>query len=257
MSAGENGSAAVKLRKVALATPCYTGQVDHGFTLALLHSVVFLLQHGIACQWLVVPGHPYLPPARNKLVWDFLHGSCEEIVFIDADIRWKPRDLLRLLSWDAAVVGGAYPFRRAPQGYPVALSEGGSVRCGWHPELLAAEYVPTGFLRISRTVFERMLAHFGETELLVIDHENGIEVGRYWGFFETGKRGTDWLGEDVNFCRMWREEFGGQVWCDPGLELSHVGTQAFTGTLLRDLEGQGKTAPAPGENAPDGAEATL
>ena len=43
------------------------------------------------------------------------------------------------------------------------------------------------------------------------------------------------LNEDVAFCRRWRD-LGGQIWCDPDIDLHHHGSKVYTGRLRDTMQ---------------------
>ena len=224
-----------ELRKVQIATPTYDGKVTAEFATALLDTVIACAQQGILVSWNVVRGVPLVALARNRLVADFLDSDFDELVFIDADVRWWPEGFLRLLSWDKDIVAGAYPYKQLPEAYPIEIkvdSFGALAQC---PDtgLLSCDYAPTGFMRIRRQVFTRLAEGLGGAdEIKVIEQiRDGGRKPEYLCFFDTARRGTEWLGEDVEFCRRWRESCEGQIWSDPEIALEHSGEQVYAGHL--------------------------
>lgn len=221
-------------RKVIIATPAYGGQVSTLFATALTDSIVKAAGQLILCKWVVQNNLCYIDFARNKLVRDFLESDADDLIFIDADVGWKPESFLRLLTWDKDIVGGAYPFKEETEGYPVRYIFDENKRLKQCPEtnLIEASYIPTGFMRIRRRVFEKMISVFGKEKLEVVEYlQSGEEKGRYLNFFSTGKVGNQKYGEDVNFCRVWRDYCGGQIWCDPEMDFAHTGNKNYRGNL--------------------------
>lgn len=209
--------------KVFLATPAYDGKAHCLFADSLIQSMRALDSHGIESQWRVWPGCCYLPVARNKLVHAFLETDCTDLVFLDSDVTWKPWQLIQILSYSVEIVAGMYPLKQ-----PGALE--------WPTELLETpegEYklreavlAPTGFMRLRRSVFEKMMEHYPAGH--VDEYRHGKLVGAYHNFFDCEHIGTRWYGEDVNFCRKWRE-IGGQVWIDPAVSVEHHGFASWSG----------------------------
>lgn len=210
--------------QVMIATPSYDGQVVPQFAESLKATLALLKERGIAATWEVWSGCCYLPIARNKLVKKFLESTAEELIFIDADIEWDPEDVLRLLAWPVEMVAGVYRVKEFEDRYPLWLKTDSSGRPAYNfSELLEAYMVPTGFLRISRSVFEAMQRHCGEA--LEVDEYNDRQkkIGGYLNFFDTEKRGRQWIGEDVNFCQRWTLEMSRKLYVDPQIKLTHWG----------------------------------
>jgi len=234
-------------RQIVLATPAYDGRTVVGFTKALADSIVRLAGAGVISEWIAWPGDPYVGQARNRLVKRFLDSKADELIFLDSDVVWRADALLQLLSHDVALVGGVYRYKVPQEAYPVrfVLNESGQPQRAAGTGLIECEWLPTGFLRIRREVFTDMLGHYGREAMMVVqDDALDREVDRYYNFFETRTRNHSFVGEDVEFCRRWREELGGQVWCDPDLDLTHVGGLSFKGNLGRWLDSQHRLLPA-------------
>lgn len=220
--------------KVFLATPMYSENVMAQFAESLKRSLTVLKENEIEAHWESFMGCCYLPVARNKLVKVFLEDErfkdFTDFVFLDSDIEWEPEALLQLLSHPVDVVGGAYPHKAADEGYPVWYRTDDEHRpvLGGLSGLVECWTIPTGFMRVTRRVFSLMEQHYG-TEQLQIDEYSadnlGCVVSSYLNFFDTEKIGSRWWGEDTNFCRRWTMEMNRPLWTDPGIKLTHWGSQ--------------------------------
>ena len=216
-------------QKVFFATPSYDGQV-HVFTSKALWEERNLLQAaGIECTWEPYAGCCYLPVARNQLVHKFLHSGCTDLIFVDADVEWKPGAVQQLLKHDRDVVAGLYPYKTYPVNFPVVLQDPPYVdkKTG----LIEAAGLPTGFMRIKMQVFYAMLKAYGERNLMVVDKRDPENVQKYYCFLNTVKEELTWWGEDLYFCKKYRE-IGGRVWIEPNITLHHHGMHRFTGNYL-------------------------
>ena len=212
--------------QVFLATPAYDGKVVPQFEESLKGSLRILVDAGIPCHWEVLSGCCYLPIARNKLAKKFLGSGMTDMVFLDADVAWDPEDLIRLLSWPVDIVAGAYRHKTWEETYPVWYRTGDDNRpiLGGLSDLIACWSVPTGFMKISRQVFEAMDKHYGES-LEIDEYDNFANLkNTYQNYFDTIRHDRQWWGEDVNFCRRWTMEMGRALWVDPHIVLSHWGT---------------------------------
>jgi hypothetical protein len=211
-------------RRVLLAIPSY-GPVSGHTAFSLFRCHPTLKDAGYEVEARLLLGDCHVDDARNTLAADFLDSSCDDLVFIDADIGFQDTDLLRLLGYDRDIVGGAYPKK----------SDNGEFT-GWLPEgqiwadsagLIEMRGMATGFLRIRRPVIEalaataqRYLTSQGRSvpmifERLIVD---GL---RYSG--------------DVAFCHKARQA-GFKVWADPDAYLEHRGEKSWVGTLGSHLK---------------------
>ena len=157
--------------------------------------------------------------ARDEIAKHFLASGAERLVFIDEDITWGAGDLTRLLSHDVDLVGGCYRLKQEKEAYPIRWL-GGVEPANPGNDLIEVDGLPTGFLSIRRTVFEKMYAAHPERKYKNAGNE-------YHGYFAMP---YGW-GEDLQFCRDWRA-LGGKVWLDPTLNLTHhAGPHSYHGNI--------------------------
>ncbi|MFQ5993112.1 MAG: hypothetical protein ACE5NA_11810, partial [Nitrospiraceae bacterium] len=208
-----------------LATTAYDAPTP-GYTYAMSRSREMLHQAGIQTEYVLLSGNCHVDDARNVVVKEFLESRCEDLVFIDADVSWEPKDLLRLCQYDCDLVGAIYPFRRegANRGdrMPVRLIEG--VLDPDENDLLEVEAVPTGFMRIRRQVLESLAKdadHFYHRQ----DTRSKVPIL----FQRTFSDDTRW-GGDVHFCNLWRAT-GGKICAASEIRLGHSATSVIYDSL--------------------------
>lgn len=179
-------------------------------------------------------GDSMLPKVRNFYVADFLASNCTDLIMLDDDLKWEDGAIMRLLSHDCEVVGGVYPKREEPKTYPVKLLPGQLVdpKTG----LLEVQFLPTGFLRITRSCLERMVAAYPHLAYYDKDAPGETAHALFWFDLhpdpENGRL-TCW-GEDFTFCRRWRD-IGGKVMADTLLHFFHMGGKGYQGCYAEDL----------------------
>lgn len=210
--------------RLFIAIPGYTGATVPEFDKSLRETIKILpleIEFG-GIDALV--GCCYLPVARNKLCRKFIESDCDTMLFLDADISWNPKQLVEMLKVDEDIVAGLYRYKVDREEYPVLLScdEDNGKRPIVENGLIMAYGVPTGCLKIKRSVFERLIAHYGE-DLEIDEFNDKLEDEFcYWNFFDCEKIGRRWIGEDYNFCRKWTE-IGGKIWVYPDITIGHHG----------------------------------
>lgn len=212
--------------EVFLATPAYDGRVVPQFDCSLRKSLNLLKELGIPAHWECLSGCCYLPIARNRLVKKFLESGMSDMVFIDADIEWEPEDLMRLLSWPTDIVAGPYRHKTWEETYPIWLKTDQNQRpvLGGFSGLIECWSVPTGFMRLTKRVFDLVDAFCGDSLDVEEYDDRGNLKSQYRNYFDTGVYQKQWWGEDCAFCRRWTIDMKLPLWVDPHIVLTHWGT---------------------------------
>jgi hypothetical protein len=199
--------------KIFVAIPVYDGKMHIHLVRSLLNEQALAFANGDDFQVGFVSGNAGIVQARNQLAHEFMEGDFDRLLFVDADVTWQLGDLLKLAKKPGDIVGGCYRYKQSEERYPMMfLDEGGEL---WANEygLLEVKFLPTGFLAISRSVFEKFVEAKPERLILTNFGE------KRFVYFQIPFTDTEY-GEDFYFCKEWRE-MGGQVWLDPELALTH------------------------------------
>ena len=262
-------------KSLFVATPMYGG-MNHGLYMkACLDLQGLCLQYGVQIKFSFLFNESLITRARNYLVDEFIHRSgCTHMLFLDSDISFNPQDVIALLALDKEVVGGPYPkkaikwksVKRAVEKKPDIEAQTLEKVTGdyvFNPVKGTAQFsvteplevleIGTGFMMIRREVFEKMTAQY-PTIRYKPDHvgQANFDGSRYiHAFFDTvidtkdsitGGGSDRYLSEDYMFCQ-WARNIGLQVWLCPWIQLQHVGTYVFGGSLA-DLASVGAAATA-------------
>lgn len=199
---------------ILIAVPCYTGRP----TIEMVASIVS--QQNVPCrlEFRSIARDPYIDRARNSLVTEFLLGTqATDLLFIDDDVGFELEAVRKIALTQRPFVGGVYPERKDDTNFPFDLLPG---EVATNSEgLLEVSMVPTGFLRLNRAVFDLM------------PHKEVVERGaKRLDFF----RKNEEVGEDVDFCRRWRE-INGKIFVIPDISFSHTGPKSWEGNLHHHL----------------------
>lgn len=217
------------MRRVMIGTPTLDGTV----CVAYLQSLLATQRQLAAANWLMdtqfILQDSLIMRARNQLVSDFLASEASDLVMIDSDIGWGAADILRLLQHDAQMVAGVYQRKSDDKVDFAVRFPGGGVVQDRHTGLMAAECVGTGFLRLRRDALELMTAKY---QNLRYQDQTGRTMHC---LFDTSFIDGHFYGEDFTFCDRWRA-IGGEVWVDPDIRLSHIGSKAFNKSLWEALQ---------------------
>lgn len=194
-----------------------------------------LNEKNIAADLFLLANHCHVDDSRNYLVWEFLRTTCTDFLFIDADTASSEDAVSRILSFDRDFIAGIYPYKGDEENYPVRLLDYKNPPVYEDDGTIEVESVPTGFLRMRRSVLHKMEASVpgyynkevvkGERPIPLI-FERSIEFNG--NKFEGRKVGDRW-GGDYTFSKKWRA-LGGKIYIDPTLGFRHYGTKAYSGT---------------------------
>ncbi len=220
-------------RKILIATPFYEVKGYAPYIQSLVHTVFALAKHSnVEFTWTCRVGDSYVWRARNALAQEFMDGDCTELFFIDSDQGWTLESFVRVLMQDVEIVGGAYPVKNNWEMYGVTYHSTADGR----PDVLAdsglirGDKVPTGFMKIKRSVFEKLRAADPDNWYW----ESGRKMFNYFGHIVRDHLA---YGEDISFNLRWKD-IGGEVWIEPRCDISHIGTKEWVGNLHNFLQKQ-------------------
>ena len=187
------------MTKVHFMTPCYGGQITEVCFNSYLQWSIIATKNNIDFQIDTLSNESNVNRARNTCASKFLSGDATHLMFVDADIKFNPTDVVKLLTHDKDIVGGIYPQKTLPPKMVVNTIDNGK-REG---NLIEVGTIGTGFMLIKR-----------------------INNNQYDFFQCTIDSRGRYLTEDWSFCRRWRQ-VGGEVWADLDIALEHVGYFRF------------------------------
>ncbi|CAJ1379539.1 unnamed protein product [Effrenium voratum] len=238
--------------KVYIATPAYGGQVTVDYMTSVINMVTQLKE--VAWQLSLVAGQSIITVGRNNAVMEFLATDCTHLLFLDADVAFSVDTIRKMLGEDRDVILAPYPAKSLNEermqesamrrGGPARLADGLHYVLHAQPaqvqaalaqgsSLVEVDAGPTGCMLIKRQVFQRLMEAYPEMHCRI----TGSHAGKaqcydvWWRFFDTAVENGEFLGEDIAFCRRWRN-IGGQIWADLGAKMTHVGRYAYTGNML-------------------------
>jgi hypothetical protein len=202
-------------RNLLIAIPAYQGVVATETAASLIEVVPLLKQAGMKVQTHFLNGSCYIDSARNDLVAEFLESGFSDMLFIDADVGFLAGTIIRLCMATRPFVAAIYPKKEQDEkiSFPVEFLVG--ERWTDKEGLVEVKMVPTGCLRLNRAVFDHVQAP---------EYTNS-RGRKQRAYFRTEFREFH-FGEDVEFCRFWREA-GGKVWIYPDALMAHFGFKSW------------------------------
>jgi len=169
---------------------------------------LFQATAGIDCPAkLAIHKSCYIHDARNKIVENAIDNKATHVMFIDSDMQFGMDSIARLLAHDVDIVGGLYYRRQAPHLPTISqLVDEKIVVPNKFPKdkLFKVWAIATGFLLVKTEVFKSLTPPY----------------------FFFGNYKTNVMGEDTYFC--WKANKKFDIWCDPTIDLGHVGEETFT-----------------------------
>ena len=220
--------------KLLIATPCYGGQITANYFISMTETIYGLVADKIPHAFYTLANESLINRARNRCAQALLAGPYDTLLFIDADLRWKYSDVRALLRSERDIIGGTYPVKD----HPIQLNfnpiheqsenlpgrdrspAGFSRWAGQYSDSkgeVEVRHIPTGFLRINRSVFEDLKSY-------VPTYYEGDTL--YWDFFPTSVRDGVLESEDWGFCSLARDN-GHKIHLQTKVILGHIGSYEF------------------------------
>lgn len=226
---------------VFIATPAYSGKVNIAYTLAFAQTLHLLTQNNILVTPYISASGSLLVAERNKIIEQFWKSKATHLLCIDGDLGWPAAAVMAMLDTEKEFVAGCYPARGEKNTFlfrPVYKNKKDeSLFVEKH--LIKMEYIPAGFMLISRSVIAKMREKYPELYYEPKDPRNNPEAG--FCFFDTEVYEGEFWGEDYVFCRRARGA-GVDIWVDPLIQFDHDGT---IGMLIECLTPDPNKPPKP------------
>jgi len=260
--------------KILIATPAYGGQITTTCCESLIGLISHFrekrpdirFEHKFLSASLL---HLMRNVYANMVMQD---ESYTHLLFVDADMGFAPSLIEHMIAADKPIVGAMSPARQfhveklyemrneiadADVARLVAIDYvsasslefvDGTKRDG-EPRpstslvvdgpCVRVRYAGTGILLIKREVFDRLKERYPELCCVSTEQSYGQFglTGDILQCFQPMPNDEGvYDGEDMAFCRRWREGCGGEIWAVVTETIVHVGTQRFVGNYLTKLQ---------------------
>ncbi len=161
-----------------------------------IQTLLFLAKLNANVAGFIIKQGPLVHLNRDHIVLDALKGGYTHLFFVDSDVSFSQEVLDKLLAEDKDIIGAPYNMRTFPLQTTVKFK-------GEIPLIpFKCDALGTGCMLIKMDVFRKL--------------------DRPWFFFEPQTETSEGEGEDVWFCKKAREA-GYEIWCQPQLQVSHIG----------------------------------
>ena len=261
----------LRKKKLFLGVPMYGGSCSGLFARSTNDLSALFAQYGIGLQYYYLFNESLIPRARNYAADEFLRSDCTHFMFIDADIGFNAQDIitmLALMSDDSEydILCAPYPKKCISwEKIKMAVDKGLADKDPNILEKFVGDYVfnpvngssqiplgepsevlesGTGFMMIKRSALENWAKAYPEQSYkpdhVRTEHFDGSR--EITAFFDCviDPQTKRYLSEDYMFCQYARN-VGLKVWLCPWIQLQHVGSYIFGGSLA-DLASIGAPA---------------
>ena len=239
---------------VFLATPMYGGMCTGFFTQSLITTTKVLADNGIDLSVSFLFNESLIQRGRNLLAHQFMQNeAATHLMFVDADIKFNPYDIVHMLKADKDIICGLYPKKEinwhtvekaVKEGVPVdqLKNKTGSMvvnLVGYEGEVTVPMSEPleiwnggTGFMMIKKEVMTKMKEYLPSyvNDVKVLSGQVVDNITEYFACaIEPGINRL--LSEDYYFC--WKARACGiKIYAAPWVNLGHFGSYLFEGGLM-------------------------
>lgn len=247
------------MANIFIATPCFGDLMYRGFVNSLADSRLLLAKNGHSIHFAAFGNESLITRARNNLSAQFMKSECDHLLFIDADITWRPEAILDLINSPYDMCGIPYPTksynwkkitdlinspRDGNKDKQITVQELNNIARiytvnpskeepkkqlldGWKN----VNALGTGFLMVRRNALIKMYDSYRESLNYVNDVQYYLDncdphfcVALFDTLIDPITR--RYLSEDYAFCKRWRD-IGGEIYACLNHRLQHTGTASF------------------------------
>ena len=204
--------------KIFIGIPCHDSRFHSNFAMSIF-DLVASNKYELALTKTSSGG---ITKARNDLVYRFLKGNWDYLLFADTDIQFNHHHLDQLLARNKDIVGGMYCHKKLDLAWSANhLKDAVPVE-----NLQEVAGLGFGFILIKRIVFTTMMEKMPELRFKET-WSDGRGEWKY-GFFqeqivwdkEAGRIDPEWYTEDWFFTHNARK-LGFKIYCDNNFYLQH------------------------------------
>jgi len=198
--------------KISVGIPVYDSKLHFQLAGCLLAEMAVATKMGHELNVCFLPSCTNLAMGRNQIVKEFLESDNDRLIFVDADITFQIGSLIKIAHYPVDLVGGAYRLKQEAESYPIAFMDTEEI---WSNNLglIEMKMIPTGFMSLSREIFEKFRAAYPNRE-----YES--RGSKSYCYFQIPYANGALYTEDSYFCEEWRKT-GGKVFMAPEITLTH------------------------------------
>lgn len=217
--------------RLLITTPSGDGKYDGLFTTSLFGTIALLRQCGAQVNFSEMKFCSDIALARAKIFGSFVRSDATHMMSIDADMGWKPQDVVRLFSHKRDYVAVAGPRKVFPPSFAVQNSDQAGRPIPMRQDgagLFEVSHVGMAFALVTKQWALRLISGYPELEFA------GDDGRKEYALFNPMIVNRRYMSEDYSACERWRA-LGGKVYVDPIISLQHVGTYVWSGDWMGHL----------------------
>ena len=240
---------------IFVATPMYGGMTTGYYCQSLVNMTTVMRGNDIDMSFSCMFNESLIQRGRNALAHGFLNKKeATHLMFIDADIKWNPADIVPMIDADKDIICGIYPKKEinwhevekaVKEGVPVdkLKTRTGSLVVNlkdYQGTVTVPAHEPveifnggTGFMLIKRECLEDLATKMASYTNDVTFLSGEIKQDKIVEFFACAiEEGVNrLLSEDYYFCQEARRH-GYKIYAAPWVVLGHFGSYLFEGGLI-------------------------
>jgi FkbM family methyltransferase len=212
-------------KKLFVAVPIYQ-DVPGEFAVSM--NMLTRARYDFPVMTQFLQGDSLVTRVRNNLTAMFLESDASDLLFLDCDLVFKPEHIASIMRHDEAIVAGFYARKKSDSLMWVANRFPDQTEMTPDARgLVHVRYAGTGFMRISRAVFENMIHEWGEQLWYKPDSGTREKEYEFWkvGIYR-GDGFPRYLSEDWYFCQL-ANDLGYKVWLDCKVFARHIGRISY------------------------------
>lgn len=216
--------------KLLIGTAFYEIKAYVPYLKSLMQTTRLLEKSGIEYDTLFISGDSYPDRAKNAIVANFYVSDFTDLLIIDSDMEWDIEGFTRILQSPYDFTGAAYPVKNNWEQYGCFINNkpDGTPFVDEKTGLISAHAVPGGFVRYTRKCISKMYEYCTKAGNYYTDPSSSFK-GKTANMFECKVINGGRIGEDMEFCRKWRDDLGEKIWLEPRISFGHYGVQGWHG----------------------------
>ena len=237
---------------LVIGTP-FTGEsVNVQYMESMIKTHAYFKKAGIPLVNMFLYNCSLITKGRNDIISNYLtQTNLDYFLFIDSDISFEPKDIMKLMNHDKPLIGATYP-KKAMNWVSVQqiihhdlvdnvgelISKSSEYTCILKDDvkrkdknLLEVARMGTGFMMIKRSLLMKLKKKYKKLKYLMDDYKS-----EGFAIFETEIRDGQLISEDYAFC-LRTTDIGEKVYIDPSIAIDHHGGNiTFNGNFNNKLD---------------------